>query len=143
MIGPSKRKMNEKARQYIRSHPDCSYDELVLNVGYAELSKGYFFNMRNQVRKSAGLPLSRAGRGASEKPSAQKSVGAKPSQMSTATMTVEILESIDAEGFSEELKGHFKFHFLPLLKRLLPGGPTLQMVFLSDPPKVEIRRLVS
>ena len=54
--------------------------------------------------------------------------------------TIEILESIDAAGFSNELREHYKSHILPLLKRLLPNGERLQIVMLSDPPAIELSR---
>ena len=37
------------------------------------------------------------------------------------TKTIEIVASIDAAGFSEELRDHYKSHFLPLVQKLWPG----------------------
>ena len=56
---------------------------------------------------------------------------------------MEILETIDAGGFSEEVREHYKSHVLPLLRKLVPGGEGLQLVFLTDPPTLELRRGVS
>lgn len=60
-----------------------------------------------------------------------------------AVTKIEILETINAGGFSEELRTHWKTVVLPLLKGLLPGGKNVTLAFLSDPPVLEIRRPVS
>ena len=57
-------------------------------------------------------------------------------------MKVQILETVDISNFSEEIKEHYRSHLLPMLKRLLPDGPTMHFAFLSDPPCIEIRKLV-
>lgn len=58
-------------------------------------------------------------------------------------MTVEIIESLDIAGYSDELKAYYKTYVLPLLQKLVPDGSKLHMAFLSDPPKLEIRRIVA
>lgn len=144
MNSPTKRKMNEKAREYIRTHPGCTYSDLVHAIGYADLSKAYFFNIRGQLRKKGSIPIANLSRSRAEKFAGQKASEPKNSVLpARAIMTVDILESIDIAGLSDELKSHYQTHILPLLKRIVPDGPSLQMVFLSDPPKMEIRRLVS
>jgi hypothetical protein len=54
----------------------------------------------------------------------------------------EILELVDISSFSSELKDHYRSHVLPMLKRLLPDGAAISFAFLSDPPTLEIRRMV-
>ena len=54
----------------------------------------------------------------------------------------EILGTVEASSFTPELMNHYRSHFLPLLKRLHPDGPDIQFAFLSDPPVIEIRRMI-
>lgn len=141
-----KKKMNERAKQYIKEHPGCTYDELVQNLGFKELSKPHFFSMKTQLRKKGLIPeesRTRRGRKAGDKkgPSAPREIQAMSISAST-TKTIEILESIDATGFSDEIREHYKSHVLPMLQKLMPQGEKLQMVFLSDPPTIELRRSV-
>jgi hypothetical protein len=137
-----KKKLNEKAKQYIKDHPGCTYDELVKSLDFKELSKPHFFSMKTQLRKKGLIPeesRTRRGRKAGEKkaPMAPREIHVIAP---TTTKTVEILESIDATGFSDEVREHYKTHVLPLLQKLMPTGEKLQMVFLSDPPTIELRR---
>lgn len=142
-----KKKLNEKAKQYIKEHPGCTYDELVKALDFGELSKPHFFSMKTQLRKKGMIPEeSRTRRG--RKPGEKRAAAALPRETRASvpvsgTKTIEILESIDAGGFSDEIREHYKSHVLPLLRKLLPGGETLQMVFLSDPPTLELRRGVN
>jgi hypothetical protein len=143
-----KKKLNEKAKQYIKEHPACSYDELVKALDFQELSKPHFFSMKTQLRKKGLIPeesRTRRGRKPGEKRVAAAPREARPAAApaSSTTKTVEILETIDAGGFSEEVREHYKSHILPLLRKLIPGGESLQLVFLSDPPTLELRRGVS
>ena len=136
-----KKKMNERAKKYIIEHPDCTYGELVKDLGFGELSKPHFFSMKTLLRKKGSIPgESRTRRGRKAAPRSQTAVAPKSVAFSSATTTIEILESIDATGFSDELREHYKSHVLPLLQKLLPGGKGLQMVLLSDPPTIELRR---
>ncbi|HKP97620.1 MAG TPA: hypothetical protein VJ385_17890 [Fibrobacteria bacterium] len=139
-----KKKLNEKAKQYIKEHPGCTYDELVKGLDFTELSKPHFFSMKTQLRKKGMIPeesRTRRGRKAGEKKpgSGPREI---PSPPVSSTKTIEILESIDATGFSDEVREHYKSHVLPLLQRLVTQGEKLQMVFLSDPPTIELRRSV-
>lgn len=142
-----KKKLNEKAKQYIKEHPACSYDELVKALEFQELSKPHFFSMKTQLRKKGLISeesRTRRGRKPGEKRQAAPVKVARPATASpSTTKTVEILETIDAGDFSDEVRDHYKSHVLPLLRRLVPGGETLQLVFLSDPPTMELRRGVS
>lgn len=52
----------------------------------------------------------------------------------------EIMETLDSSTFSSELKAQYISEFLPLLKKLVPQGKEIQIVFLIDPPRMEIRR---
>ncbi len=137
-----KKKLNEKAKQYIKEHPGCTYDELVKSLDFKELSKPHFFSMKTLLRKKGMIPeesRTRRGRKAGEKKPAS---GPREIHViaPTHTKTIEILETIDASGFSDEVREHYKSHVLPLLQKLMPTGEKLQMVFLSDPPTIELRR---
>jgi hypothetical protein len=143
-----KKKQNEKAKQYIKEHPGCTYDELVKSLDFKELSKPHFFSMKTLLRKKGLIPeesRTRRGRKAGEKtaPSAPRQVR-EVRQIHVIspvnTKTIEILETIDAGGFSDEVREHYKSHILPLLQKLMPTGEKLQMVFLTDPPTIELRR---
>jgi hypothetical protein len=141
-----KKKLNEKAKQYIKANPSCSYDELVKALDFKELSKPHFFSMKTLLRKKGLIPeesRTRRGRKAGEKKPAAASA-AKEGKLAVVapTKTIEILESIDASDFSDEIREHYKSHVLPLLQRLVAQGDRLQMVFLSDPPTIELRRTV-
>lgn len=141
-----KKKLNEKAKQYIKEHPSCTYDELVKALDFGELSKPHFFSMKTQLRKKGLISeesRTRRGRKPGEKRLSAAPKESRPAAFASGTKTIEILETIDAGGFSEEVREHYKSHVLPLLRKLVPGGETLQMVFLSDPPTLELRRGVS
>lgn len=145
-----KKKMNERAKQYIKDNPGCTYDELVQNLGFKELSKPHFFSMKTLLRKKGLIPeesRTRRGRKAGDKSTSVVSGrnGASESSqvISFANMkTIEILDSIDATGFSDEIREHYKSHVLPMLQKLMPQGQKLQIVFLTDPPTIELRRIV-
>jgi hypothetical protein len=141
-----KKKLNEKAKQYIKANPSCSYDELVKALDFGELSKPHFFSMKTMLRKKGLIPeesRTRRGRKAGEKKAAAPA-SSKEDKLTVAapTKTIEILETIDASDFSDEVREHYKSHVLPLLQRLIAQGDRLQMVFLSDPPTIELRRTV-
>jgi hypothetical protein len=144
-----KKKLNEKAKQYIKEHPSCSYDELVKALDFQELTKPHFFSMKTQLRKKGLISeesRTRRGRKPGEKRQAAPVRETRPAASHTSsstTKTVEILETIAAGGFSDEVREHYKSHVLPLLRKLVPGGESLQLVFLSDPPTMELRRGVS
>jgi hypothetical protein len=143
-----KKKLNEKAKQYIKEHPACSYEELVKALEFQELTKPHFFSMKTQLRKKGLISeesRTRRGRKPGEKRQiapAKETRRAAPAMASTSK-TVEILETIAAGGFSDEVREHYKTHVLPLLRKLVPGGESLQLVFLSDPPTMELRRGIS
>lgn len=145
-----KKKQNARAKEYIQSHPGCTYEELVQALGFRELSKPHFFSMKTQLRKKGLIPgesRTRRTRKGEGRPLAAVSGAARaqggrqdaPTLPDLPTKTIEIVASIDAAGFSEELRDHYKSHFLPLVQKLWPGQG-LHMVFLSDPPVIELRR---
>ncbi|MDQ3002158.1 MAG: hypothetical protein M3Y08_12975 [Fibrobacterota bacterium] len=139
-----KKKLNEKAKQYIKEHPGCTYDELVKNLDFKELSKPHFFSMKTQLRKKGEIPeesRTRRGRKTGEKKT-QSAPREFHATASSHSKTIEILDSIDTTGFSNEIREHYKSHVLPLLQKLMPQGEKLKMVFLSDPPTIELRREV-
>ncbi|MEO6096009.1 MAG: hypothetical protein ABIW76_10070 [Fibrobacteria bacterium] len=140
-----KKKQNEKAKQYIKEHPGCTYDELVKSLDFKELSKPHFFSMKTLLRKKGLIPeesRTRRGRKAGDKksPAGSKEVREIHVISPSYTKTIEILETIDAANFSAEIREHYKTHVLPLLQKLMPTGEKLQMVFLTDPPTIELRR---
>ena len=142
-----KKKLNEKAKQYIKEHPACTYEELVKSLDFKELTKPHFFSMKTLMRKQGLISeesRTRRGRKPGEKkaPSAPREIRVLSAPTST-TKTIEILESIDARAFTDEIREHYKSHVLPMLRKLLPGGEGLQLVFLSDPPTLELRRGIS
>lgn len=136
-----KKKQNLRAKDYIKSHPGCTYEELVQALGFQELSKPHFFSMKTQLRKKGLIPgesrtrRTRKGEGRAVSASRHET----PTLPALSTKTIEIVASIEADKFSEELRSHYKSHFLPLLQKLWPGQG-LHMVFLSDPPVIELRR---
>lgn len=136
-----KKKQNTRAKEYIKSNPDCTYEELVQALGFKELSKPHFFSMKTQLRKKGLIPgesrTRRNSKGEAKAPAASRQKS--PSLPALPTRTIEIVASVDATGFSEELRDHYKSHFLPLLQKLWPGQD-LHIVFLSDPPTIELRR---
>ncbi len=134
----SKRKMNVKCREYIMAHPGCSHPETVKALNYPELSKGYFFNMKVALRKKGLIP--KEGKEVASIKSKPTGKQKMTRTVSTKAVQLEILGSFDVTGFSQEIRDHYKSHVLPLLQKLVPQGKTLSMVFLTDPPLVEIRR---
>lgn len=130
-----KEKTTPRIREYLRQHPDCKYEELIKALGIKSLSKPWFYTLRSEFRKKSKEVKGTGGK----KGIAEPAVPGRPPSI----MTVEILEIIDSSKFNDELKGVYKTHILPLLKKIMPDGPSLQMVFLADPPKIEIRRMIS
>lgn len=55
---------------------------------------------------------------------------------------IEILGTFDAAGMSQEIKDHWKSKVLPILQSLLPNGKGVTLVFISDPPLIEVRLAV-
>ena len=138
-----KKKLNLRAKQYIKDHPDCTYDELTSALGFKELSRPHFFSMKTQLRKQGLIPgesRTRRSRKGEGRPFRTAQAPSEVSSGPSPIKTIEIIETIDVSGFSEEIREHYKSHVFPLLKKLLPGGQGLQMVFLSDPPTIELRR---
>lgn len=137
-----KKKQNTRAKEYIQNHPGCTYEELVQALGFRELSKPHFFSMKTQLRKKGLIPgesRTRRSRKGEGRPLSGASRQETPTLPALSTKTIEIVASIDAAGFSDELRDSYKSHFLPLIQKLWPGQG-LHMVFLSDPPLIELRR---
>jgi hypothetical protein len=114
-----KKRSTPEIRAYLKNHPDCTFEELTGALSLSGLSKPWFYSLRSQARARAGAGI-----------------------QDRSIMKVEILDSIDSSGFSEAIRDHYKKHLLPLLKRILPDGPTIQMVHHCDPPRIEIRKVV-
>jgi hypothetical protein len=129
----TRQKATPEIRDYLRKHPDCNYEELVKALSLKSLSKPWFYALRSGVRKNARGSF----RESKAKENAPVSIWPQP------IMTVEILESIDASGFSAGLKREYVESFQPLLRQVIPGGNALQVVVLESPPRIEVRRLIS
>ena len=123
-----KKKSSPEIRAYLRKHPSCKYEELIQALNLTGLSKPWFYTLRSQAR----------GGGSEAKPQ----IASEGKSSISPLMTVEILEIIDSSEFSDELKSHYKTHVMPLLKKLLPGGPSIHLVHISDPPGIEIRKII-
>ena len=136
----TKKKERAQARDYLRSHPGCTYEQLVKKLGITSLSKPYFFNIRGLLRKSGAIPTVTA-KVQEVKSDGEKSIAKYGSVPKTNGVQVEILHSIDATGLTPELRVHWKTTVLPVLNALVPGGK-VTLAFLSDPPTLEIRRAV-
>lgn len=137
----AKKKERNLARDYLRKHPGCTYEQLIKEVGITSLSKPYFFNIRGQMRRSGVIPdvtPKRDGQKKVEKRVA-KSVETEPKMNS---VRVEILHTINSTGLTPELREHWKTVVLPVLRGLLPSGKEISLAFLTDPPTLEIRRVV-
>lgn len=128
----TKKKATPEIRDYLRKHPDCSYEDLVKTLGLKSLSKPWFYALRSGVRKNPAGNSRKSRSGGAPMPSWPKPI-----------MTVEVLESIDAAGFSAVLKREYVENFQPLLRQVIPGGSALQIVVLESPPRIEVRRLIS
>ncbi len=138
-----KKKEKAVARDYLRKNPNCTYEQLIQDLGITSLSKPYFFNIRTALRKSGEIP---GGPGSKkERQIKDKKVVENPRNGKAALSgtKVEILHSMDASMLTPELREHWKSTVLPVLKTLVAAGETINLVFLSDPVTLEIRRVVS
>lgn len=139
-----KKQTNEEIRKYILANPGSTYEQVVKDLGLTNFSKPHFFTMRTRLKKAGLIPGGTKAPGPVE---GKKKVRANrvesEMEIPRSMMTLEIIESLDITGFSEELKRHYKSHILPLLQKHLPDGPKLHLAFLSDPPVLEIRRFIS
>jgi hypothetical protein len=136
MPNVEKLEMLKVVRKYILNHPRVTFAELVAELKLPRLSTVQFYNLKAQLRKK-GLLV--------DKGESKSTSRARSNDIVSASkaMRIEILESVDVSNFSEEIKAHYKTDILGLLNRLVPNGKNLTMVFLSDPPTLEIRRIVS
>ncbi len=126
--------MLKRVGKFILSNPKASYTEAVESLKIPALTTTQFYNVRAQLRRKG--QLIDPGADKKGKPSLAKSPASQAGH-------IEILETIDISGFSDEIKQHYKTGILPLLRRLLPEEKGLRLVFLSDPPALEIQRLVN
>lgn len=115
-------------RGYIEKNPDCTFEEMKKGLALKGLAKPWFLVIKGEVlRKQSGVFV--------KSPS---SLG----QKSNGYMKVQILDTLDISGLSADLIAHYRSHILPLLKRVHPDGPMIHFAFLSDPPSIEIRKMV-
>lgn len=125
-----KKKSTTEIRAYLRKYPACSYEELVKTLKLNSLSKPWFYALRSQANQVTSR----------ENVDSEATLGGRPAV--GTTMTVEILDTIDSSRFSDEVKLHYQTHILPLLKRIVPDGSSIQLVHLTDPPSIEIRKVI-
>lgn len=123
-----KKKSSPEIRAYLRKHPSCTYDDLIQALNLTGLSKPWFYTLRSQARADGSIGKT------------QSTHDGKPAV--NPLKTIEILETIDSSAFSDEVKSHYKTHVIPLLNKLLPGEYSIQLVQISDPPGIEIRKVL-
>jgi hypothetical protein len=125
--------MLKKVRQHILANPKSSYNDAIEQLKIPELSTTQFYNVRAQLRRKGQLidtGAEKSNKASVESPRQSKSTH------------VEILETIEIAGLSQEIKEHYTTGILPMLRRLVPQGKTIRLAFLSDPPSIEIQRVV-
>jgi len=138
MLNTDKAEMLKATRFHILKHPRVSYSDLVAELRLPRLTTVQFYNIKAQLKKQGKLPISGEARAISN-PLTSIANHTPP----TKSQRIEILDTIDVSTFSDEIKDHYKTSILGLLNRLVPAGNNIQMVLLSDPPSLEIRRIVS
>ncbi len=129
--------MLKAVRKHVQSHPKTTYTDLIAELNLTnQLSTVQFYNIKSQLRKKGLLP---------DKGVTKMVERSKPKDAASRSNSVhiEILETIDISGFSKEILGHYRTHIIDLLRRLVPNGKILRLALLSDPPTLEIQRLVS
>lgn len=126
-VGPENRHL-AKMRVYLKRNPECTFEEMKKGLGIAGVSKPWFLYVKGEMLRNQTERFNKA------PPSLYKKSG--------AYMKVQILETVDISNFSSDLKEHYRSYVLPMLKRLYPDGPTIHFAFLSDPPCIEIRKMV-
>ncbi len=133
-----KLEMLKTVRKYILNHPKIKFTDLTAALKIPQLTTIQFYNIKAQLRKKGQLvdPGGFKAAGYDEAP-------ASKAKTKSNSMHVEILESVDVGNFSDDIKGHYKSNILGLLQRHVPDGKNLRMVFLSDPPVLEIQRIVT
>lgn len=115
-------------RAYLKKHPQSTYEEMKKDLGLAGLSKPWFLVIKSDVNRPKGPGSLRTPSALLGQPSVQ--------------MKIEILDTIDSSNMSTEVMAHYRSHILPMIKRLHPDGPAIHWAFLSDPPCIEIRKMV-
>ena len=136
MPNTEKLEMLKTVRKYILNHPKINYADLTTALKIPQLSTIQFYNIKAQLRKKGQL----VDQGGFKSASTYEAPVSRPKSNS---VHVEILESMDVGSLSEEIKGHYKSNILGLLQRHVPNGKNLRMVFLSDPPMLEIQRVMT
>lgn len=126
--------MLKKVRQFILENPSTSFTTTTESLKLPGLTTIQFYNIKAQLRRKGKLMDS----GVKQ----SDGLGNRKSAASNSTR-IEILHTVDVTGFTPEILEHYKTGILPLLRRLVPEGKGISLVFLSDPPAVEIRRIVS
>lgn len=136
MSNSVKLEMLQVVKNHIQSKPKITYADLVAELKMPQLSTVQFYNIKAGLRKKGLLP---------DKGHAKVVERSKPEKMEprSNSIHIEILESIDISGFSSEILNHYRTHIIELLRKVVPNGKTLRMAVLSDPPILEIQRVVS
>lgn len=115
-------------RSYVAMHPDCTFEEMRKGLALPGLSRPWFMVIKGEVQE--------------RKPGTAHKESSSMNGTAKGYMRVEILDTVDISSFSPEIKAHYNSHVLPLLKRLRPDGPSIHFALLSDPPAIEIRKVV-
>jgi hypothetical protein len=136
MANTEKLEMLKVVRKHILNNPKIPYAQLVAELKVPRLSTVQFYNIKAQLRKKGQL----VDRGETNPVSRSK---ANETASGGKSMRIEILDSIDIANLPEEIKEHYKTNIFDMLRRLVPDGKNLRMVFLSDPPTLEIQRIVT
>lgn len=136
MPNTEKLEMLKVVRKHILNNPKIPYAQLVAELKVPRLSTVQFYNIKAQLRKKGQL-VDRGDSGLSSR--------ARPNESTSSpkSMRIEILDSIDIANLPDDIKEHYKTNILDMLRRLVPDGKNLRMVFMSDPPTLEIQRIVT
>lgn len=135
MPNTEKLEMLKLVKQHIQAHPKTTYADLVAELKLEQLTTVQFYNVKAGLRKKGLLPDTGAAR--ISKPSTSDA-----SSPRSNSVHIEILESFDISGFTPEILQHYRTHFIGTLRKLVPNGESLRLAFLSDPPIMEIQRVV-
>lgn len=138
MPNTEKLELINSVRKHILGNPQIAYADLISDSKFSRLTTVQFYNIKAGLRKKGLLVGKAESKSKSERRFAPTEFVPDPK-----SKCIEILETIDFSNISEEIKQHYKTGILTLLQRIVPDGKNIRMVFLSDPPALEIRRLAS
>jgi hypothetical protein len=135
MPNTEKQEMLRDVRKHIKSNPKSTFADLVAELNLTQLSTVQFYNIKAQLRRKGLLPDAGESKVAERSKPMDASPRLKPVQ-------IEILDSIDISNLSRDILDHYQSHIIGLLRKLVPNGKNLRLSVLSDPPTLEIQRVV-